>query len=85
MATRVGGAGGYRHYVRYQERGESLMPCAIVLGAPPYVAFVAPQKLPIDVDEIGVAGGLAGEAIHVVRAKTVDLLVPADAEMGSKV
>jgi 4-hydroxy-3-polyprenylbenzoate decarboxylase len=44
MATRVGGAGGYRHYVKYQQRGENLMPCAIVLGAPPYVAFVAPQN-----------------------------------------
>ena len=81
MATRVGGAGGYRHYLKYQARGEKLMPCAIVLGAPPYVAFVAPQKLPLDVDEIGIAGGLAGEAIRVVRAKTVDLLVPAEAEI----
>ena len=81
MATRVGGAGGYRHYLKHQQRGDKTMPCAIVLGAPPYVAFVAPQKLPLDVDEIGIAGGLAGEAIHVVRAKTVDLLVPADAEI----
>jgi len=80
MATRVGGAGGYRHYVKHQKRGEKTMPCAIVLGAPPYVAFVAPQKLPLDVDEIGVAGGLAGEPIRVTRAKTVDLLVPAEAE-----
>jgi UbiD family decarboxylase len=81
MATRVGGAGGYRHYVQHQKRGDKSMPCAIVLGAPPYVAFVAPQKLPVDVDEIGVAGGLAGEPIHVVRAKTVDLMVPAEAEI----
>jgi UbiD family decarboxylase len=56
------------------------MPCAIVLGAPPCVAMVAPQKLPIDVDEIGVAGGLVGAPINVVRARTVDLLVPAEAE-----
>jgi 4-hydroxy-3-polyprenylbenzoate decarboxylase len=81
MATRVGGAGGYRHYVKHQQRGDKTMPCAIVLGAPPYVAFVAPQKLPIDLDEIGVAGGLAGEPIRVVRAKTVDLMVPAEAEI----
>lgn len=81
MATRVGGAGGYRHYVKHQQRGDREMPCAIVLGAPPYVAFVAPQKLPLDVDEVGVAGGLAGEPIQVVRAKTVDLLVPAEAEI----
>jgi UbiD family decarboxylase len=81
MATRVGGAGGYRHYLKHQQRGDKEMPCAIVLGAPPYVAFVAPQKLPIDVDEVGVAGGLAGEPIQVVRGKTVDLLVPAEAEI----
>src|SRR5688572_13116866 len=81
MATRVGGAGGYRHYLKHQARGDKTMPCAIVLGSPPYVAFVAPQKLPLDVDEVGVAGGLAGEAIQMVRAKTVDLLVPAEAEI----
>ena len=81
MATRVGGAGGYRHYVKHQQRGDKTMPCAIVLGCPPYVAFVAPQKLPIDVDEIGVAGGLAGAPINVVRASTVDLMVPAEAEI----
>ena len=80
MATRIGGAGGYRHYVKHQKRGDKTMPCAIVLGAPPCVAMVAPQKLPIDVDEIGVAGGLAGAPINVVRARTVDLLVPAEAE-----
>jgi UbiD family decarboxylase len=50
MATRVGGAGGYQHYLKYQKRGEP-MPCAIVLGCPPYVAFMGPQKLPIGVDE----------------------------------
>ncbi len=81
MATRVGGAGGYRHYVKHQQRVDKTMPCAIVLGAPPYVAFVAPQKLPVDVDEIGVAGGLAGAPINVVKAKTVDLMVPAEAEI----
>ena len=81
MATRVGGAGGYRHYLKHQKRGDKTMPCAIVLGAPPCVAFVAPMKLPIDVDEVGVAGGVAGEPINVVRCRTVDLLVPAEAEL----
>jgi 4-hydroxy-3-polyprenylbenzoate decarboxylase len=57
------------------------MPCAIVLGCPPYVAFMGPQKLPIGVDELTVAGGLAGMPIDVVRGKTVDLLVPAESEI----
>ncbi len=81
MATRVGGAGGYQHYLKHQARGDKEMPVAIVLGCPPYVAFMGPQKLPIGVDEFTVAGGLAGEAIRVVKAKTVDLLVPAEAEV----
>jgi UbiD family decarboxylase len=81
MATRVGGAGGYLHYVKHQKRGDKTMPCAIVLGCPPYVAFMGPQKLPIGVDELEVAGGLAGAPINVVRAKTVDLLVPAESEV----
>lgn len=81
MATRIGGAGGYRHYVKHQRRGDKVMPCAIALGCPPCVAYVAPMKLPLDLDEIGVAGGLAGEPIRVVRGKTVGLLVPAEAEI----
>ena len=80
MATRVGGAGGYQHYLKYQKRGEK-MPCAIVLGCPPYVAFLGPQKLQLDVDEMAVAGGLAGGPVNMVRARTVDLNVPAESEL----
>src|ERR1700690_2747744 len=81
MATRVGGAGGYQHYLKHQKRGDKTMPCAIVLGCPPYVAFLGPQKLPLDTDEMAIAGGLAGAPINVVRARTVDLMVPAEAEL----
>jgi UbiD family decarboxylase len=81
MATRVGGAGGYLHYLKYQKLGKKTMPCAIVLGCPPYVAFMGPQKLPIGMDEFTVAGGLAGAPINVVKAKTVDLLIPAESEV----
>jgi UbiD family decarboxylase len=81
MATRVGGAGGYQHYLKHQKRGDTEMPIAVVLGCPPYVAFMGPQKLPIDLDEFTVAGGLAGAPINIVKAKTVDLMVPAEAEI----
>jgi UbiD family decarboxylase len=80
MATRVGGAGGYAHWQKYKARGEK-MPCAVVIGCPPYVAFTGPQKLPIDLDELSVAGGLAGEPINAIKGKTVDLLLPAEAEV----
>src|ERR671924_2363966 len=37
--------------------------------------------MPEQLDELAVAGALTGGAINVVRAKTVDLLVPAEAEI----
>lgn len=73
-------AGGSVHWLKYKARGEK-MPAAVVLGAPPLVAFTGPQKLPIGCDELTVAGGLSGRPIDVVRCKTVDLLVPAHAQV----
>jgi len=81
MATRVGGAGGYLHYQAWKKAGHKTMPCAIVLGCPPYVAFMGPQKLPIGVDEFDVAGGLAGVPIEVVQGISVPLKLPAQAEI----
>jgi UbiD family decarboxylase len=72
--------GGYEHWKKYHARGEK-MPVAIVVGCPPVVAFQGPQKLPIGIDEIGVAGGIAGGPINVVRGRTVDLFVPAESEV----
>src|SRR5660397_217292 len=54
---------------------------ALVLGGPPAVSYAAVQKVPYGVDELSVAGGLAGEAIRTVKCKTVPLVVPAEAEI----
>src|SRR6478752_3182191 len=80
MSSRPGGAGGYLHWRKYQKRKEP-MPCAIVIGCAPVVLFTGPQKLPVNQDEMAVAGGLAGSPIRIVKAETVDLYVPADAEI----
>jgi UbiD family decarboxylase len=80
VAREATGAGGYLHWLKYRERKEP-MPIAIVIGAAPVVVFTGPQKLAIDLDELGVAGALAGEPIRTVKCKTVDLVVPADAEI----
>ncbi len=79
MAARIGGAGGYLHWQKYRKLKKP-MPIAIVIGCAPVVMFTGPQKLPIDLDEMAVAGGLAGAPIRVVKAASVDLDVPADAE-----
>ncbi len=80
MAARIGGAGGYQHW-RKHNKLKTPMPCAFVIGAAPVVMFTGPMKLPIDLDEMDVAGGLAGAPIRVARCVSVDLLVPADAEL----
>ena len=73
-------AGGFEHWKKYQALGKK-MPVAIAVGCPPVVAFQGPQKLPLGLDEISVAGGLAGGPINVARGRTVDLMVPAEAEV----
>src|SRR3984893_2734452 len=80
MAARIGGAGGYLHWQKYRKLKKP-MPIAIVVGCAPVVMFTGPQKLPIDLDEMAVAGGLAGAPIRVVKAVSVDLDVPADAQI----
>jgi 4-hydroxy-3-polyprenylbenzoate decarboxylase len=80
MVARPGGAGGYLHWLKYNARKKP-MPIAIVLGAAPIVCFTGPLKLAVDADEMAVAGALAGEPIKMARAVTVDLEVPADAEI----
>src|SRR5215211_488966 len=80
MAARIGGAGGYQHW-RKHNKAKTPMPCAFVIGAAPTVMFTGPMKLPIDLDEMAVAGGLAGAPIRVTKCVTIDLDVPADAEL----
>ena len=72
--------GGYLHWQEWKKRGAP-MPVAIVLGCPPIVSFTAVQKMPEKLDELWVSGGLVGKPLNVVRARTVDLLVPAEAEV----
>lgn len=68
------------HLRKARERGQSL-PVALVVGTVPAVAYTSVTSLPYGVDELAVAGRLAGEAVKVVKCKTVDLEVPATAEI----
>lgn len=72
--------GIYEHWLKYKARGEK-MPVALLLGAPPAITFASVHKLPKHLDELAVAGGLVNAPIRVCKAKTVDLIVPAEAEI----
>jgi UbiD family decarboxylase len=54
---------------------------AIVFGTDPVIGLTSVSPFPYGVDELAAAGGIRGEAVDVVRCKTVDLLVPATAEI----
>jgi UbiD family decarboxylase len=56
-------------------------PIAWVIGADPALALSAVANLPYGVDECNVAGALAGRPVELVKAKTIDLMVPANAEI----
>ena len=74
----------YQHigiiYKLWRELGKP-MPFALVQGAEPAAIFVGGMPLPERVDESGYLGGLFGEPLELVRCKTVDLEVPATAEI----
>jgi 4-hydroxy-3-polyprenylbenzoate decarboxylase len=80
VAREATGAGGFLHWLKYRDRKQK-MPIAVVVGAAPIVMFTGPQKLAVDLDEMAVAGGAAGEAIRMARCRTIDLDIPADSEI----
>ncbi|MCC6887664.1 MAG: UbiD family decarboxylase [Hyphomicrobiales bacterium] len=56
-------------------------PVAWVIAAEPAVHLATVANLPYGKDEIELAGALKGEPIDLVRCKSIDLLVPACAEI----
>jgi UbiD family decarboxylase len=63
------------------EAANKPMPIAIVIGPPPHLGMTSVGRVPYGVDEMAVAGALGGRAMEVVKCETVDLVVPAHAEM----
>jgi 4-hydroxy-3-polyprenylbenzoate decarboxylase len=57
------------------------LPVALALGVEPALPFVGGMPLPEGADESHFLGALFGEGLEVVPAETVDLMVPATAEI----
>jgi 4-hydroxy-3-polyprenylbenzoate decarboxylase len=71
---------GAHHHRRAEARGRRLeVACAI--GADPAIVFAAAAPLPDDVDEMFLAGFVRREPVKMVRCVTVDVEVPAGAEI----
>jgi UbiD family decarboxylase len=67
-------------HAMWKERGED-MPFAMFQGGPPFIPFVSGMPIPAHVSEADYMGGYFGRAVDVVRCETVDLDVPATAEI----
>ena len=70
---------GTRHYAEYESRG-TRMPVAVALGGDPAITYAATAPLPDGVDEMIFAGFLRRRPVEMVRCKSCDLEVPADAD-----
>jgi len=68
------------HFHKCKERKIPL-PAAIVLGCSPAVGLASVAKVGYDRNEYAVAGGISGEALALVKCESVDLEVPAAAEI----
>ncbi len=68
------------HWEKCRKLGRPLQ-AAIVLGPTPNVGLTATAKIPFGIDEYAVAGGIAGEPVELVKCNTVDIEVPATAEI----
>lgn len=64
----------------WKEQGKG-MPFALCLGVDPAISLVSGMPLPKFVNEADYLGGYLGEAIEVVTCETVELEVPATAEI----
>ena len=71
---------GARHYRKAEQRGERLE-AAVAIGSDPAVMYSATAPLPEGIDEMLFAGFLRNATVELVKCETVDVEVPANAEI----
>jgi 2,5-furandicarboxylate decarboxylase 1 len=64
----------------HREKGTP-MEVATAIGVDPAILIATALKMPAGIDKLEGAGGLIGEAVSLEKAKTVDINIPANAEI----
>ena len=84
----IDGRSTYMHWQMHKDGRADLLaaedgkiPVAVALGLDPVTAYSASAPLPHHIDELMVAGFLRGDEVELVKCKTIDLEVPANAEI----
>ncbi len=70
---------GSRHHAEYEAQGRDI-PVAVALGGDPVLTYAATAPLPDEIDEMVFAGFIRKKPVDLVKCKTVDIEVPAEAE-----
>ncbi|MBR3722930.1 MAG: menaquinone biosynthesis decarboxylase [Selenomonadaceae bacterium] len=72
---------GAENFRAVKEAGGEKIEAAVAIGTDPVLTYAATAPLPKDVDEMLFAGFLRHKSVELVKCKTVDLEVPASAEI----
>ena len=72
---------GAENYRDMEAAGGEKIECAVAIGTDPVLTYAATAPLPRDIDEMVFAGFLRHKSVEMVKCKTVDLEVPAGAEI----
>ena len=72
---------GAHHYRISQERDNNRLEVAVAIGGDPATIWTGSAPLPPDMDEMAVSGFIRQEGVDLVKARTVDVMVPAQAEI----
>lgn len=73
--------GGAQHFKRWVQENKKPMPLAAVIGADPGTIIAAVTPVPETISEYQFAGLLRNAKVELVNCKTIDLKVPANAEI----
>ena len=72
---------GTEHYRKAKRMGLKRLEVAVALGGDPVLTYGATAPLPPGFDEVMLCGYIRRERVRLVKCKTVDLEVPADADL----
>jgi UbiD family decarboxylase len=70
-----------RHLAKARRLGHTMYHAALVIGVDPVMAYTCPIQVPDGTNDFDVVGGMRGAALELVRCKTIDVDVPARAEL----
>jgi 4-hydroxy-3-polyprenylbenzoate decarboxylase/2,5-furandicarboxylate decarboxylase 1 len=70
-----------RHLAKARRLGRTTYHVALVIGVDPVMAYTCPVQVPDGTNDFEVVGGMRGAALELVRCGTIDVEVPARAEL----